>query len=149
MYIWILFLHSWWRWVVVLTGLLLLGGLIFRQKTAPVWIQRLVRLFPITLDVQVLLGIALFVLSPLTAQAMRSGTLFTHDLARYWSVEHALPMVLALVLAHIGQKRLRSALLAGHPPSRMGRWLLIGAVLLLLAAIPWPVLPNGRPLFRL
>nr|WP_290666319.1 hypothetical protein [Ardenticatena sp.] len=149
MYVWILLLHSWWRWVVVLTGLLLLGGLVFRWKTAQAWMQHLVRFFPLTLDVQVLLGVVLFALSPLTVQALRSGTLFAHDLARYWSVEHALPMVLALVLAHVGQKHVRAAMLAGHSPSRAGRWLLIGAVLLLLMAIPWPMMPNGRPLFRL
>lgn len=148
MYTWMLIAHSWWRWGVVLLAVVVLVRLLFMRGAWRTWEEHALRFFPIALDVQVLLGVVLFAVNPLTGEAMRSGTLFANEVARFWSMEHALPMVLALVLAHVGQKRLRAALAAGNQSSRAGRWLLIGAILLLLASIPWPVMPNGRPLFR-
>ena len=129
-----LLLHSWLRWVVIVLGLVAIvraagGG---RGRSA--------LLFTIALDVQFLAGVLLYAaLSPMTRSAMENMGAAMHTPAlRFWAVEHPLAMLLAVVLAHVGRSR----------PRRAAIFFTI-AVLLLLAGMPWPGLPYGRPLFRL
>jgi hypothetical protein len=74
--------------------------------------------------------------------ALRTPTL------RYWIVEHAAAMLLSVVIVRVGRIL---AISAKSPDSRrMRRVVCFGlATVLMLAAIPWPGLTNGRPLFRL
>ena len=103
----------------------------------------------IALDLQMLVGLLLYVfLSPFTTQAFQDfGAAMRTPGLRYWAVEHITLMLLAVILAHIGSVRVRKA------PSDNSRHLRTalffgGVVLLLLLGMPWPGLPNGRPLFR-
>ena len=55
-------------------------------------------------------------------------------------------MLIGTALAHVGRGRVRKA-----PDDRKGRTAAIFyglALLAILASIPWPGLPAGRPLFR-
>jgi predicted membrane channel-forming protein YqfA (hemolysin III family) len=66
---------------------------------------------------------------------------------RFWAVEHLLGMVIAIALAHVGKSRIRKA----ATDARRHRLALIFfglALLAVLVSIPWPAMPNGRPLFR-
>jgi hypothetical protein len=67
---------------------------------------------------------------------------------RFWSMLHPAAMFVALVLVRVGR------VLALNAPTlavAQRRRLLCFAIstALMLAAIPWPGLENGRPLFRL
>lgn len=153
MYPTVLYLHSWLRWVVLISALWTIvstaralrgdGKLDRRGQIAA-------KLFTGTLDLQILLGLLLyFLLSPYTpdsfsafAQSMKVSVL------RYFALEHPFTMLLAAAVSHVFTKRARKA-----PNERLRqRRLLIGtsvALLLILIGIPWPFLPYDRPLLRL
>ena len=98
---------------------------------------------------QFLLGILLyFVLSPLTRQAMQDfGLAMRTSGLRFWAVEHVLGMVIALALVHIAGVRIRKA--ATDQKRHRTAMIFYGlALVVILASIPWPGMPAGRPLFR-
>lgn len=145
--------HSWLRWLVLAAGLFALvrslGGWGGRRG----WTQAddgAGRLFTISLDLQVLIGLLLyFILSPLMAGVREHiGEAMRNDAMRYWLVEHPFGMLVALVLAHVGRARIRKT----PDAQRKHRRAVIFYGLALLAAaasLPWPGLATGRPLFRL
>ena len=67
---------------------------------------------------------------------------------RFWIVEHPLGMVVAIALTHIGRARIQ------RTPDRARKRRLLRsffglAIVLILASIPWPGLPYGRPWGRM
>jgi hypothetical protein len=126
----LLFVHSLFRWVVILAGLYAAG----RRDARPG------RWFAISLDIQVLIGLILYWLSPITSGAIGNmGAAMQNRVTRFWAVEHVASMILALALAHIGVARARK----GKGGAAV---LFLLALLALLMGIPWPFLPYGRPL---
>jgi uncharacterized membrane protein YozB (DUF420 family) len=151
MYAAILIIHSWLRWLVILTGIAAfvraLAGVSGRKPWTPAD-DRAGFWFVMALDTQVLLGLILYIfLSPVThaafgdfAAAMKNAGL------RFWAVEHITGMIISLALAHVGRARARkSASLRGHRVTALFFGL---ALLAMLASIPWPGMPAGRPLLR-
>lgn len=148
-YLTILTLHSWVRWLVVIAGALAvlraLGG-----GTRP-WTssdERAGFWFTMLLDLQVLLGLLLYVwLSPITHEAFRDvGAAMKSSSLRFWAVEHIFGMLLALGLAHVGRVRIRRADMPGR--RRLAAIFFGLALVAVLASIPWPGMPNARPLLR-
>jgi hypothetical protein len=128
MYPTVLLFHSWLRWLVILFAVWTVADAARGRARG-----RAGLFFTVALDVQLLLGVLLYVaLSAVTqaaladmAGAMRNPTW------RFWSVEHP---------GHVGRvaaRRGRTAL----------AWFVL-ALLAILAATPWPFLSHGRPLFR-
>jgi hypothetical protein len=149
LYLTILTLHSWVRWAVVLAGLAAFVrsvGAGRRQWTpmddrAGFW-------FTMLLDVQMLIGLLLYVwLSPVTHEAFRDvGAAMKSSGLRFWAVEHIFGMLVALALAHVGRVRIRKADLARR--HKVAAIFFGIALVAILASIPWPGTPNGRPLLR-
>jgi hypothetical protein len=108
--------------------------------------------FVISLDVQMLLGLLLyFVLSPITGAALQDfSAAMSNSALRFWAVEHVFGMVIGIVLAHIGRARIRRAGQSGNDPRRhkLAAVFFTLALLAIIASIPWPGTPNGRPLGR-
>ncbi|HEX2443048.1 MAG TPA: hypothetical protein VHJ77_03810 [Vicinamibacterales bacterium] len=130
----LLFVHSLFRWVVILLGLYAVVAASGRRDARPG------RWFAITLDIQFLLGLILYWLSPITSGAIANmGAAMQNRVIRFWAVEHVTSMVLALALAHIGVARARK----GKGGAAV---LFVLALLAILIGIPWPFLPYGRPL---
>ena len=66
---------------------------------------------------------------------------------RFWAVEHVIGMLIASALLHIGTTRVKKALEGRRHKTAI---IFFGlALLVVLASIPWPGMPAGRPLFRL
>lgn len=149
MYGTVLMVHSWMRWVAIIAGIgATLGALRSRgdDRGADLWAL----VFMTTLDVQLLLGLLLYlVVSPNMlmirehfAEAMKIPQL------RFWAVEHAGAMLVAVVLAHVGRVLVRRA--SNAPARRTRRLACVGlATILIIAATPWPGRVYGRPLLRL
>ena len=146
----VLNLHSWLRWVVLIAMLWTILRAVLPGPRA--WTpadDRSLRLSVISLDVQFLLGLLLyFVLSPFTREAMSDmGAAMRSPGLRFFAVEHVAGMLIAITLAHVGAVRIRKA--APERRHRLAAIFFILALLAVLASIPWPGLPAGRPLFRL
>lgn len=150
LYALVLMLHSWLRWLVLLSGVLAAGRAV--TAGARPWVasdSSAGRLFSISLDVQFLLGVLLyFALSPFTRQAIQdfAFAMRTPSL-RFWAVEHVFGMLIGVVLVHIGRGRIRKAD-TDRKRHRTAALFYGLALLAIAAAIPWPGLPNARPLFR-
>ena len=151
MYSGVLLAHSWVRWAVVIAGVLALLRALTGASSRRPWTaadDRAGLWFTIALDVQILIGLYLyFVLSPFTTEALKNfGAAMRTPALRFWAVEHAFGMLLGVVLAHVGRVRLRKA-----EPSRRHviAAIFFGiALVAILASIPWPGTPNGRPWVR-
>jgi hypothetical protein len=153
MYSLALLLHSWIRWIVlVLTLLAALGGLRGRLGGSA-WTpahRKMNLMATVAIDVQLLLGLALYLfLSPFTSEAFGDfGAAMSTPTLRYWVVEHAALMLIALVLAHVGNVSARRA--NSDEARHLRSAVFFGLVLLLtLVGTPWPGLSSGRPLFRI
>ena len=152
MYPGILWLHSLFRWLIIIAGLVavaraLRGWMGGRRWTATDDLSGL--LFTIGLDVELLFGLILYAgLSPFTAQAFADlGAAMGDQTMRYFTVEHPLGMLVAISLAHIARVRLRRAV--GDSGRFKTAAILFGLVLLIiLVSIPWPGMPVARPLIR-
>jgi hypothetical protein len=152
MYLTTLTLHSWLRWAVLAVGLWAVLRAYAGASGRP-WAptdEAAGRWFTMSLDVQFVLGLLLYgLLSPITAQAVADmGEAMGTPVLRFWAVEHLALVLLALVFAHVGRSRARKARTdaARHRQAAIFYTL---ALLAVLAAIPWPFMDIGRPLFRL
>ena len=151
MYSVVLFTHSWLRYLVLGFGIVLLV-LCVRGLQNATWTEKQERvhvLFTAVLDVQFLLGLLLyFKLSPSSQAALANmGAAMKDPTLRFFGVEHIATMLIALIVAHVGRARSKRK----HGKARFKSVLITQSVwlLLTLAAIPWPMLDVGRPLFRL
>jgi hypothetical protein len=152
MYLTVLLLHSWLRWVVIVIALLVVVRAVSGIGSKRPWNaadERGAKLFTITLDIQLLLGLLMyFALSPITREAMRDfGAAMKIPGMRFYAAEHVFGMLVAIALAHRGLARVRSI----QDPVRKHRVaavFFILALLALLVSTPWPGMPYGRPLFR-
>jgi hypothetical protein len=151
MYSTALIIHSWLRWIVLLTGLVAFfraaTGASGRSSWRPVD-DRAGFWFVTALDLQVLIGLLLyFFLSPVTREAMHDfGGAMKNAGLRFWGIEHVFGMLLGVAFAHIGRVRARKTdSLRRHKVTAVFFGL---ALAVLLVSIPWPGTANGRPLFR-
>jgi hypothetical protein len=152
MYTGLLILHSWFRWVVLLSGIAAVAGAVAGVTSRRAWLpvdDRRIALFTISLDVQMLMGIILYaLLSPVTRSGFENMSLTMRDpVLRFFVVEHLVGMVAAVALAHIGRARVRKA---ADAAARHRSVLIFGglALVVILLSIPWPGMPAGRVLFR-
>lgn len=152
MYSTLLWIHSWWRWVVLIAvGLALiaawsgwLGGRPFDKRS------RILNAIAVgSMDLQLLVGAALYLfLSPLTSAAFADmGAAMKNPPLRFFTVEHGPTMLVVTALMHVGSARAKRGGLDAKRHRTVAIWFTV-AMLLILAAIPWPAMDVGRPLFR-
>ena len=148
MYSLVLIAHSWLRWAALVAGVAAtLTAIADRgDGSRP---ERWGLSLMMMLDLQMLAGVILYlVLSPFTAAAMRDfGAAMKDPGLRFYAVEHAGMMFAAVVMAHLGPVLARKAATPAAKRTRM--CVCFGlATILMIVAIPWPGMANGRPLFR-
>ena len=101
------------------------------------------------MDVQLVIGLLLyFVVSP-NMEAIRAqfGVAMRTPQLRFFAVEHATGMVIALILAHVGRVLARKATTAAA--RRRRQVICYGLATIVMAlAVPWPGMTYGRPLLR-
>jgi cytochrome c biogenesis factor len=136
--------HNALRWIVLVAGLLAivraLQGLKGDRPYAPT--RRIGVLFMVSLHVQLLIGLLLFVVSPYVQSAMADMKATMADApTRFFIAEHPTLMVIAVVVMTVGSIVAKSA---ADDAARHRKLLVFSVVtmLLLLAGIPWQ-----RPLF--
>lgn len=133
--------HSIVRWLVLLAGAAAVALAWRGRLGGGPWStsdDRAGRWFTVGMDVQLVLGLILYAVSPTTRQALGDMGAAMGDAAlRFWSVEHGLLMVVAVVLTHIGRARSRRADGAAAKHRAAVLWYTL-AFVAVLAAIPWP-----------
>lgn len=145
MYDLVLILHNLLRWLVVASAVwvLLVSFQGLRSRTYERPARTAGRVFVSAMDTQLLLGILLYLVSPLIRGALADlGAAVQASPTRFFLLEHTLAMIVAVVLAHVGNARVRrtSEPVAKHRQALLWYGLSFLAVLL---AIPW-----WRPLLR-
>lgn len=146
MYPFVLALHNIVRWLALILGILTVARSLLALRRRQAWKsadRRWGVFFTSAMDLQLLLGLLLyFFISPLTRSALQDfGAAMGNPGLRFFALEHALYMFLAVVFAHLGSVFVKRT---GDDASRH-RTAMIWyglAVLLLLLGMPW-----SRPLF--
>ena len=145
-------LHNLNRWVILVFGLIVIvRGFTgwFGKRRFNAADNRYGMIFTAALGIQFLLGLFLYftkgwsaVIASDFSAAMQDPTL------RFFTVEHVVAMIVAIGVASMARSLSRKASSdkAKHQRAAIGYLL---SILIILAAIPWPATPYGRPLLRL
>jgi hypothetical protein len=147
-----LWLHSLLRWAVLFTGLVAWFRAIAGKTANRPWTPKddlWGLLLTISADLQLLVGLVLYIfLSPITRLGVRNlAASMQIPAARFFTVEHAVGMLVAIALIHVARVKIRKA----AEPARKHRlaMILFGiAIVVMIISIPWPGLPVSRPLLR-
>ena len=142
--------HSLLRWVVILAALWALlrmwSGVAFGSPWTP-QDRKSGLIFSSILNVQFLIGLVLYFVSPITQAAMENfGAAMKDGALRFYAVEHVVGMLLAVILAQVGYSISKRAA-TDRGKFLRGAICYTIATLLILASIPWPFMKYGRPLF--
>jgi len=143
----VLGVHSVVRWLVIGLGVGAAARAWLGKAAGRPWTpadSRIGRMFAACLDLQVLIGLVLNGLfSPTVAAGMTNMAIAARSTAyRFWLFEHPVMMIVALALAHVGLAKARRA--HGALAHRHAALYFTLALVIVLAAIPWPFLPFGR-----
>jgi hypothetical protein len=139
----LLIVHSVVRWFLLLIGAAVVGKMALSYAKASPWTEadrKASLLFTVGMDVQFLLGIALYGVSPITRGAMgHMKEAMGSPSVRFFVAEHPMIMIFALVLAHAGAVIARKA-----PTDRLKFMRTTGFFALSLGLVLW-----GIPWWRL
>lgn len=140
MYIGLLHLHNAARWLVLIAAVIAIVVAVAGLVRGARW-GRSAKLsglaYMITMDAQLLIGLLLYGVSPLVRAAIGDMSMAMGDAQlRFYLIEHALLMVVAVVMVHAGYALAKRASSARAAYLRATAFYLLGLVLVLVA-IPW------------
>ncbi|HLF35979.1 MAG TPA: hypothetical protein VI583_17180 [Cyclobacteriaceae bacterium] len=141
MYETLLYLHSWFRWIILLLFLIIITRSVYGWATSLKYTSpdsRLSSVFLVLFDIQFLLGLILyFAFSPYTLTAFGNfGNAMKDPVLRFWAVEHILTITIALAVCHIGNSRVKKNGKDAVKFKLQTIFYLI-AFILILSMIPW------------
>jgi hypothetical protein len=147
----VMVLHNLIRWAVVIFGLWTLlsalTGVIGKRNYASIDSSGNF-LFMLSCDVQLVLGLILYFVNSWFDRLKDLGNNMKDANSRFFTMEHALLMIIAWILVHVGRVAVKRA---ATPAAKHKRSLIFFslAILIILAAIPWPFREAiARPLYR-
>jgi len=148
MYEIILAIHNIIRWIALLLLVVVVVRSFIGWFSKREWSEtdrKLGKFTTITLDVQLLLGLLLYIFFSSTTKAAFQdfgAAMQVNDL-RYFAVDHALLMLLAFFFAHLGSALPKRVENSNVKFRRAAIWFTL-ALLLILAGMPWarPLLPG-------
>lgn len=142
--------HSLLRWLVILScawALLRVWSGFFSKAQWTDKDRKSGLIFTSILNVQFVVGLVLYFLSPLTRSAMENfGAAMKDGMLRFFAVEHVTGMLLAVIIAQVGYSISKRATTDRARFLRAAICYTIAGVLILVS-IPWPFMKYGRPLF--
>lgn len=146
-------IHNILRWAVLLFGVwavLAALGAVMSKRNYKGSDNKASLFFMISCDIQLLLGLYLY-FSGMYFDRVKSdmGAVMKDSAMRFFAIEHALMMIIAWLLVHVGRSMVKRADTDAQKHKRTLIYFGI-ALLLILAMIPWPfrVPEIARPLFR-
>ncbi len=148
MYPIVLAIHNILRWVVLIVGVIAVGRALFGWFGRREWSKTdrmLGTIYTSVMDTQLLVGLILYVfLSPITKSMFQNlSQAMSNPGMRFFGLEHAFYMFIAVILAHVGSALSRKA---SEPVARhrlAAIWFGL-ALILVLIGMPWmrPLLPG-------
>jgi hypothetical protein len=132
MYAGLLHAHSGLRWIVLILILLCIFntvGALSGNKVMSAGDKKISLFALISTHLQAVLGLALYFMSP---KVQFSSNTMSNDLLRFFTMEHIVMMFIAIVLVTIGNRHAK----AGN--AKKVFWFFLIALIIILAAIPWP-----------
>lgn len=135
--------HSTGRWIVLLLLLFaIFNSLLAGRRPFIRSDNRLGLLLTIFTDLQLLIGLSLYVFGPkgyktFAAFGNNMGAVMKDATARFFGVEHIVGMLIAIVLIHIGKAQARKPIGDRAKHRRTVLFYLL-ALLIILVSIPWP-----------
>jgi len=145
-YSFILVVHNLVRWVALILGILITVTSFYGWLGKRSWSQsgrRLAVAYTSAMDIQLLLGLLLYIfISPITRSAFQDlSAAMGNPAMRFFTLEHALYMLLAVVFAHLGSILAKKAQDDAGKYRRSALWFGLSIIMLFLG-MPW-----NRPLF--
>ena len=140
MYLALLHTHNVTRWIVLIAAVaaivLALSGRFGKQPFGkPHRVANLA--FVASMDLQLVLGLLLYFVSPLIQAGLANmGAAMADAALRFFVVEHATYMIVAVALAHVGSVMVRRAKSDGAKHTRTLIWFGLSLVVV-VAGIPW------------
>jgi hypothetical protein len=151
MYFNVLLIHSWLRWF---TLVMCVGAIVYAARpplsgSSELPGKRWDVYLMLAVDLQMLTGLILyFGLSDYTRAAMEHPyAAWNEPFVRYWGIIHAGAMVASLLTVRVARVLALNAPTPQLAQRRRLIWHVISTIVI-LAAVPWPGLSVGRPLFR-
>ncbi|ODS79449.1 MAG: hypothetical protein ABS46_15860 [Cytophagaceae bacterium SCN 52-12] len=153
MYDSLLLLHSWWRWAVLASLLIAIAVSLSGLKTGRNFsaADNFTRHSVATVcQIQLLLGIVLYGVSPLTIHFLEHPASAIHEREfRFFGLEHATVMLAAVTVISVGSYKAKRRRTDREKFRAVLTWFLAG-LLLVLSSIPWSFWPwVNRPSFRI
>lgn len=147
----LLVLHSLIRWLILLfafwTLISAIGGISANRNYTSAD-SRANFFFMLGMDIQLLIGLILYFTGVWFDRLKHLGDNMKDAMLRFFTMEHGLLMIIAWVLVHAGRVAVKKA---SSPRTKFKRTIIYFgiALLLILAAIPWPFREAvARPWFR-
>ena len=147
----LLVLHNVFRWLILIfafwTIITAISGLSGRRIYSPAD-NKANLFFMICMDIQLLLGLALYFMGDWYAAFSNMGEAMKDTRVRFFSIEHSLMMIIAWILVHAGRTAVKKSF---NSSGKFKKTLIFFgiALLLILIAIPWPFREIiSRPWFR-
>ena len=134
-------IHSILRWAVVLFGLwTLINALsgVFSKRVFTRGDNRTSLFFMISCDIQLLLGLILY-FNGVWFEKVKTAmsAVMKNPTDRFFAVEHALMMIIAWILVHVGRSMVKRGVTDAQKHKRSLIFFGI-AIVIILAMIPWP-----------
>lgn len=143
-YSWLVLLHGSLRWLVLIVAALAIFRA-WRGSRRGLWSrsdETLGIVFISLLDTQLLVGIALYAISPIRIAAYAApGSSLDNEMG-FFAFVHPFVMVAAVIVAHVGKALAKRAIPPAQKQNYLLRYYLI-AVAIILLVIPW-----WRPFLR-
>lgn len=140
MYSYLLQIHSVLRWVLLVFVIITLVKAFmgwFGKKDYAANDKRVALVSLILSHIQLIFGIILFFISPITQQGLSDmGATMKDKNLRFWTVEHTSMMILGIILITIGYSRAKRLQEAVAKHKTVAIFYTIG-LLLILSRIPW------------
>jgi len=139
--------HSGFRWIFLILILYTVINAFIKWRNGSNYTEsdRKAGLFTFIFShIQLLIGLALYVKSP-KVHAI-SGAIMKDPIARFFSVEHAMMMILGIILISIGYSKAKRAMDGTQKFKTTFIFFGIG-LLLILSRIPWPFQQYGASWF--
>jgi hypothetical protein len=142
-------LHNFMRWLILIFAVITLAksfkGMSGTKSFTPAD-KKMPLFLMICCDIQLLLGLSLYFMKGWFS-TLSSGGAFASKASRFFTVEHSVGMIVALILVHISYSAAKKA---GDDKAKFKKvfWFTLVALVLIIATIPWPFRAEiGRPLF--